>query len=113
VTRRRAPRPAAAAVRRAREAFAPQTPLARVQSVWAEAVGEQLARVAEPSAERRGAVVVRCEDAVWAQELDLMGPQILDRLRELIGDGAPAALRFEVGSAAGRAAKEAPGWPSS
>ena len=98
MSRRRMPRPAAAAFRSARGQAAPLTPLAAVQDAWAEAVGEQIGAVSEPVAERSGAVVIACSDAVWAQELDLLQADLLARLRERLGDLAPAALRLEVGA---------------
>jgi predicted nucleic acid-binding Zn ribbon protein len=96
VTRRPAPRPAAAAIRSARERATPKTRLAALQGVWATAVGEQLAAVAEPVSEREGVVVVGCADSVWAQELDLMQAQLLERFRVQLGERAPVALRFRV-----------------
>jgi predicted nucleic acid-binding Zn ribbon protein len=39
---------------------------------------------------------VECVDAVWAQELDLMQEQLLQRLREELGERAPEALRFRI-----------------
>jgi len=68
-----------------------------VQAAWAEAVGERIAAVARPVAERAGTVVVACTDTVWTQELDLMQDSLLARLRERLGDDAPSALRFRVG----------------
>jgi predicted nucleic acid-binding Zn ribbon protein len=94
--RRPSPRPAGPALRAALERSAPKTPLAAVQAVWAEAVGERLAAVAEPVSERAGAVVVECADPVWAEELDLMQGRLLERLRERLGEAAPGALRFRV-----------------
>jgi predicted nucleic acid-binding Zn ribbon protein len=96
MTRRRAPRPAATALRAALERSAPKTPLAAVQAVWAEAVGEHLAAAAEPVSERAGTVVVECADPVWADELDLMQERLLARLRERLGEAAPKALRFRA-----------------
>lgn len=96
MSRRRAPRPAAGAFRAALERAAPQTPLAAAQSAWAQAVGEQLAAVSTPVAERDGTLVVECRDAVWAQELDLMQGRLLERLRATIGENAPAALQFRL-----------------
>jgi predicted nucleic acid-binding Zn ribbon protein len=96
VTRRRAPRPAAAGLRAALDRAAPKTPLAAVQVAWSEVVGERIAAVAEPVAERGGEVAVSCSDSVWAQELDLMQPQLLERLRERLGEQAPQSLRFRV-----------------
>jgi predicted nucleic acid-binding Zn ribbon protein len=98
VSRRRAPRPAAPAFRAALRRAAPETPLAAVQAVWAEAVGERLAAEARPVSERAGTVVVACSDPVWAQELDLMQESLLASLRERLGKAAPTALRFRVGN---------------
>ena len=97
---RRAPRPAGAALRAALQQVAPQTPLAAVQAVWAEAVGERVAAVTEPVSERAGTLVVACTDPVWAHELELLQEQFLERLRERLGERAPRSLRFRVGDGA-------------
>jgi predicted nucleic acid-binding Zn ribbon protein len=97
VTRRRAPRQAGEAFRAARDRVAPKTGLAAVQAAWSEALGERLAAVASPVSERTGTLTVECTDGVWAQELDLMQDQLLDRLREVLGERAPQALKFRVG----------------
>ena len=86
----------ATAIRAARDRAAPRTGLAAVQAAWAAAVGEQLAAVATPVSERAGTLTIECADAVWAQELDLMQAQLLERLREELGERAPQALRFRV-----------------
>lgn len=99
MSRRRAPRPAAGALRAALDRAAPKTPLAALQSSWAELVGERIAAVAKPVSERGGEVQVSCTDSVWAQELDLMQEQLLERLRERLGERAPKSLRFRVESA--------------
>lgn len=96
---RRVPRPAAGALQEALQQAAPRTPLAAVQARWAKAVGERLAAVAVPVAEKGGTMTVECVDATWAQELDLMQATLLERLREEVGDLAPQALRFRVNSA--------------
>jgi predicted nucleic acid-binding Zn ribbon protein len=96
MTRRRSPRPAAAAFRAALEAGAPKTPLAALQVAWADVVGEQIAAVADPVAERDGEAIVACRDSVWAQELDLMQEQLLQRLSDRLGERAPRSLRFRV-----------------
>jgi predicted nucleic acid-binding Zn ribbon protein len=98
MSRRRAPRQAAAAIRAARDRAAPRTGLAVAQAAWAAAVGERLAAVAAPVSERSGTLTIECADTVWAQELDLMQAQLLERLRGELGEMAPSALRFRVGS---------------
>jgi predicted nucleic acid-binding Zn ribbon protein len=95
MTRRRAPRPLAAAIGEALERAEPATLLAAVQSAWPGAVGEAIAREATPVAERAGVVTVACSTSSWAQELDLLGAQILAKIRpELPSDAALEGLRF-------------------
>jgi predicted nucleic acid-binding Zn ribbon protein len=96
MTRRHAPRPAERALRAALDRAAPKTPLAALQAVWAETVGEQIAAVSSPVSERGGEVLVSCTDSVWAQELDLMQEQLLQRLGDRLGERAPRSLRFRA-----------------
>jgi predicted nucleic acid-binding Zn ribbon protein len=96
MSHRRAPRQAAAAFRAARELAAPRTGLATVQGAWAAAVGAQLAAVTAPVSERAGTLTIEVVDSVWAQELDLMQDQLLERLHETLGESAPKALKFRL-----------------
>ncbi len=96
MSRRRAPRPAASALRAALAQSAPKTPLAALQAAWAEAVGERIAAVATPVSERGGEATVLCADSVWAQELDLMQAQLRERLQERLGEQCPQSFRFRV-----------------
>ena len=98
MTRRRSPRPAAGAFRVALRRVAPKTPLAALQAAWEETVGEQIAAAAAPVSERDGEVTIGCRDSVWAQELDLMQEQLLQRLSDRLGEQAPRSLRFRVES---------------
>ena len=79
-----------------RDRAAPKTGLAAVQAAWSAALGERLAAVSTPVSERAGTLTVECIDGVWAQELDLMQDQLLERLREVLGERAPQALKFRV-----------------
>lgn len=78
--RRRVPRPIGGAVSVLAGRLAPATVLAEVQRVWPDVVGPAIAAQAEPTSEREGVLTVSCAAAVWAQELDLMGPQIVARI---------------------------------
>jgi predicted nucleic acid-binding Zn ribbon protein len=64
-----------------------------VQRVWPAVVGDAIALEARPTAERGGVVTVSCRAAVWAQELDLMAPELVDRLNGALGHDAVRALR--------------------
>jgi predicted nucleic acid-binding Zn ribbon protein len=81
-----------------RTEMAPGSSLAAVQGVWKDVVGERIAAVTEVVDEREGVLTVECSSAVWAQELELMGPRIRARLKAEIGDSAPEKMRFRTGS---------------
>jgi predicted nucleic acid-binding Zn ribbon protein len=99
---RRGPRRLADALGAVREEAAPATPLAAVQGVWAQAAGAAVAAQAEPVSERGGVVTVACRSATWAQELDLLGPELLERLNGALAEaGSPPVerLRFTADAA--------------
>ena len=96
---RRSPRRAAIALDHVRSELAPDTLLAEVQQGWREAVGAAIALEARPTRERGGVITVSCSASVWAQELDLMAPAIVERLNRpvTLGAGLAAALRRAAG----------------
>ena len=73
-------------------------PVRRIAAVWDDAVGEQLARVAQPARlTRDGTLVVHAADASWVHAITLEQRTIMRRLATVLGDAAPSALRVEVG----------------
>jgi predicted nucleic acid-binding Zn ribbon protein len=101
--RRTQPRPLAHAIAALADRLEPQTTLAAVQRVWPEAVGAVIAAQAEPSTERDGVLGVTCSSAVWAQELDLMGPELVGRINAALGTEAVRSLRCSSAPAQRRA----------
>jgi predicted nucleic acid-binding Zn ribbon protein len=99
--RRREPRAVGPAIAALADRLAPLTLLAEVQRVWAQAVGDLVAAQAEPTGERDGVLVVTCSSAVWAQELDLMAPDLVASLNALLDGGEVRALRCQAVSARG------------
>jgi predicted nucleic acid-binding Zn ribbon protein len=95
--RRRGPRPLAFALERVTTALEPATTLARVQGCWADAVGDVVSAEARPVSERDGVVAVACRSSVWAQELELLGPELVEKINAALGDGAVTRLRFKAG----------------
>jgi predicted nucleic acid-binding Zn ribbon protein len=93
---RRAPRPISVALARLAPALAPATPLARVQAVWEDAVGPAIAACCAPVSERGGVLHVACEDAMWAAEVSLMGPALVDSLTAALGRPEIASLRVRT-----------------
>jgi predicted nucleic acid-binding Zn ribbon protein len=101
VSRRRVPRPAGTAVGALAGALAPQTLLGDVQRVWPAVAGDVVAVHATPAGERAGTLVIACDAAVWAQELDLMGPELVERLNAALGAPRVRALRCQAAPARG------------
>jgi predicted nucleic acid-binding Zn ribbon protein len=98
---RRAPRPLSAALGPPRRRARPRTLLAAVQEAWPGVAGKAVAEQADPVAERDGHVTVACRSATWAQELDLLQSELLERLNGALSGwgaeerkGAVSALRF-------------------
>jgi predicted nucleic acid-binding Zn ribbon protein len=91
--RRSAPRPAASAIAALADRLAPATTLAAVQRVWPDVAGPAITAQATPTGERSGVVTVTCSSSVWAQELDLMGPQLVAGLNAALGADHVASLR--------------------
>jgi predicted nucleic acid-binding Zn ribbon protein len=90
---RRGPRSLALALEEVTDELAPPTLLADVQRVWLHAVGPAIAGEAQPTAERGGVLTVSCSASVWAQELDLMAPVLLEQLNGLLRGSRITRLR--------------------
>jgi len=95
---RRAPRPLSDALAPLQRTLAPATLLASVQRAWPAVAGEAIAREAAPVAERRGVVTIVCSASVWAQELDLMAPLLIDKLNAAVDAGEVVRLRCVTGA---------------
>jgi predicted nucleic acid-binding Zn ribbon protein len=93
--RRRSPRTLAAALDRLTAELAPATLLADVQRAWEDAAGPAFAAQSEPVSERDGVITVACTSAVWAQELDLLSEQVVERLNERLARPAVRRLRAQ------------------
>jgi predicted nucleic acid-binding Zn ribbon protein len=103
--RRLAPRALSVALEGVVREAEPATLLARLQAVWPEVAGPGLSAYAAPVSERGGVVTVACVSGVWAQELELLGPDLLLRFGDALAaePSRPAGasvkkLRFVVGS---------------
>jgi predicted nucleic acid-binding Zn ribbon protein len=83
----------AAALEQIGHSTRPATLLARVQAIWAEAVGEAIAAEAQPFSERTGTLTVTCRSAGWASELELLAPELLDKLNRALGEPGEAPLK--------------------
>ena len=91
---RRGPKRIDTALSRVVAARAPRTLLAAVQEAWPEACGPVIAANSEPVSERDGAVTIACATGAWAQELELMGDELLARIDARVEPGRVLRLRF-------------------
>src|ERR1700688_5186243 len=66
----------------------------RLAKAWPEIVGETIARRTEIVSLKFHTVVVKVSGAMWIQELNLMKPQILTRLRDAMRNDAVRDVRF-------------------
>ena len=93
----REPRQLTEALARVTARAAPATTIARLQGLWESVAGPAIAVEAEPVSERAGVVTVVCRSAAWANELELLAPDLVERLNEALGAPAVASLRLVVG----------------
>jgi hypothetical protein len=93
---RRAPRPLSHALSHLERDLGPATLLAEVQRLWSDTAGPAIAAEAEPRKESAGVLTIACASAVWAQELELMGPALVERLNGALGRPALTRLRCVV-----------------
>lgn len=69
----------------------------RINELWEEAVGPDVARHCRPVSVRGGVLEAEVDSSVWCQQLQMQRPQLLEQLREALGADAPTDLRFRVG----------------
>jgi predicted nucleic acid-binding Zn ribbon protein len=93
---RRAPTPLAHALEALQARLAPATTLARTQSAWTPIVGALIAANTTPTAERDGVLTVSCAASVWAQELELMRTELIERINDRLGPGTIRDLRLRA-----------------
>jgi predicted nucleic acid-binding Zn ribbon protein len=78
--------------------------------VWADAVGETVARNSMPVRKAGDALVVHCSSSTWAGELSMLERQVLAGLAAKM-DEPPTRLKFEVGRVLPPEAPAAPSRP--
>ena len=68
----------------------------RVAERWEEAVGPEVASHCWPTALRADRLEVSVDSSVWCQQLQLRAPELLEALRQALGEDAPTRLRFHL-----------------
>jgi hypothetical protein len=78
--------------------FGPDAAIGPLVRAWPEAVGDAIAQNAWPARiARDGTLMVSTSSSVWAFELTALEATMVERLRTVLGDTAPAAIRFAPG----------------
>jgi hypothetical protein len=94
-------------LRRELDRFGPAGAMGELVAVWPDVVGEPISANAWPArVGKDGTLHVNTADSVWAFELTQQAAAILARLRALLRDRAPTALRFAPGHLPARAPEE-------
>ena len=92
---KRQPKRASFAIEKTLAQTSPGTPLAAVQQVWQQAVGDTVADQADPVYEREGVVTIACKSASWAQELDLLQTNVLEQVNQRLSSLNPDGFRVK------------------
>ena len=66
----------------------------RLAEVWAQVAGTEVAGNARPVQFRGGRLVVTTSSSAWAQTLQLMGPMLVGKLNERLGEEAVTKVVF-------------------
>jgi predicted nucleic acid-binding Zn ribbon protein len=80
----------------------------RVFGVWDQAVGDVLARHAQPGAIRGKKLTVTVDSSAWMQQLSLLKPEIIEKLNRLLGGGAVESITLRLGEISPSVRGEAP-----
>ncbi|MFN2460610.1 MAG: DciA family protein, partial [Candidatus Velthaea sp.] len=73
-------------------------PLAAVRAAWADLVGVEVARAAQPVALQRDTVVVITASSSWSHQLAFLEPEIVRGIKALPEGREISRLRFRVGT---------------
>jgi hypothetical protein len=86
--------------------------LAKLRSKWATAVGGKIAQHAQPQMIRDGRLTLTVDSPAWMSQLNMLSPEIIEKINAVLDDGAVKELKFTLGTPArneaGRPAKAAP-----
>ena len=73
--------------------------LTLIISAWDDAVGDQIAGYARPSAYKNHRLTVDVANSIWLQQLQFLKDELMVRLNEKLGDKLIADIKFKIGAA--------------
>ena len=66
-----------------------------VYSLWDEAVGERIAKVAKPLRMVRGTLIVSVKTGAWRNELSMRKQEIVGRLNQILAEEIVRDIKFQ------------------
>ncbi len=63
---------------------------------WENIVGAQISKKAKPRTLREGILFVSVANSTWANELDLMSGQLVERINSYLGKNLVKGIRFKA-----------------
>jgi predicted nucleic acid-binding Zn ribbon protein len=74
-------------------------PLKRAEVItgWPEIVGERIAKETKAERIRNTILFISCSSPMWAQELGLLKPTIIKKIRARVGPGIVTDIHFKTG----------------
>jgi hypothetical protein len=78
-----------------------------VWPIWNEAVGDTIARNAQPEKIRQGTLFVKVSSPVWMQQLQYLKDTIADKLNQTLGKEVVKNIFFVIGKVEAKAAAQA------
>lgn len=73
-----------------------QSPALQLMRGWRGLVGPEAAPHCEPWALSGAVLEIRTDSPAWSHQLQLRQAELLEALRDLLGEAAPQRLRFRV-----------------
>jgi hypothetical protein len=71
--------------------------LAKLRSKWATAVGGKIAQHAQPQMIRDGRLTLTVDSPAWMSQLNMLSPEIIEKINAVLDDGAVRELKFCLG----------------
>jgi predicted nucleic acid-binding Zn ribbon protein len=71
--------------------------LAQVWSLWASAVGEDIAKNARPEAFKGKLLLVHVTSSAWMQQLQFLKKDIINKVNDALGNTLIEEIKFKIG----------------
>ncbi|MBC7332912.1 MAG: DUF721 domain-containing protein [Actinobacteria bacterium] len=70
---------------------------AKLFNHWCEIVGENISKKTEPRKLVNGVLYIQVVNSMWANELSLMCPKLIEKINSFVGEDVVKQIKFRVG----------------